>query len=83
MQSAASTGSTTLTEVSAISAAELAAVVQSQAAKIAALELTDLVDVLQRISEDPAGRVTELTPRLWKVHFAANPLRSDISDFPV
>jgi transposase len=38
MQSAASTGSSTLTEVSAMSAAELAAVVQSQAEKIAALE---------------------------------------------
>jgi transposase len=38
MQSAASTGSSTLTEVSAMSAAQLAAVVQSQAEKIAALE---------------------------------------------
>jgi len=44
---------------------------------------TYLVDVLQRISEHPASRVTELTPRLWKKHFAANPLRSDISEFPV
>jgi transposase len=40
-----------------------------------------LVDVLQRISEHPASRVAELTPRLWKQHFAANPLRSDIHDF--
>jgi len=37
---------------------------------------TYLVDVLQRISEHPASRVAELTPRLWKRHFAANPLRS-------
>jgi transposase len=42
-----------------------------------------LVDVLQRISEHPASRVAELTPRLWKQHFAAKPLRSDISEFPV
>ena len=38
MQSAASSGSSTLTEVSTMSAAELAAVVRSQAEKIAALE---------------------------------------------
>jgi transposase len=44
---------------------------------------TYLVDVLQRISEHPASRVAELTPRLWKLHFATSPLRSDISDFPV
>jgi transposase len=44
---------------------------------------TYLVDVLQRISEHPASRVAELTPRLWKLHFAANPLRSEIHDFPV
>jgi hypothetical protein len=37
---------------------------------------TYLVDVLQRISEHPASRVAELTPRLWKKHFAANPMRS-------
>jgi hypothetical protein len=41
-----------------------------------------LVDVLQRISEHPASRVAELTPRLWKEHFAAAPLRSDLADFP-
>jgi transposase len=35
-----------------------------------------LVDVLQRVSEHPASRVAELTPRLWAQHFAANPLRS-------
>jgi transposase len=44
---------------------------------------TYLVDVLQRISEHPASRVAELTPRLWKEHFAAHPMRSEIHDFPV
>ncbi len=43
---------------------------------------TYLVDVLQRINEHPASRVAELTPRLWKQHFAANPMRSEINDFP-
>ncbi|MDD4965318.1 MAG: IS66 family transposase [Gallionella sp.] len=37
-----------------------------------------LVDVLQRVSQHPSARIAELTPRLWKQHFAANPLRSDI-----
>jgi hypothetical protein len=37
-----------------------------------------LVDVLQRVGTLPAARVSELTPRLWKQHFAANPLRSDL-----
>lgn len=37
-----------------------------------------LVDVLQRVGVHPATRVAELTPRLWKQHFAANPLRSDL-----
>lgn len=39
---------------------------------------TYLVDVLQRVGQHPASRVAELTPRLWKDHFAANPLRSDL-----
>ncbi len=39
---------------------------------------TYLVDVLQRIGQHPATRVAELTPRLWKQHFVANPLRSDL-----
>ncbi|SEG18885.1 hypothetical protein SAMN05216242_1241, partial [Thauera chlorobenzoica] len=26
----------------------------------------------------PAANVAQLTPRLWKQHFAANPLRSDL-----
>jgi transposase len=37
-----------------------------------------LVDVLQRVSRHPAARVAELTPRLWKQHFAPSPLRSDL-----
>jgi transposase len=41
---------------------------------------TYLVDVLQRVSIHPASRVHELTPRLWKEHFADDPLRSDIYD---
>jgi len=39
---------------------------------------TYLVDVLQRVALHPAARVAELTPRLWKQHFAHNPLRSDL-----
>ena len=39
---------------------------------------TYLVDVLQRISQHPASRVIELTPRIWKEKFADNPLCSDL-----
>lgn len=39
---------------------------------------TYLVDVLQRVGQQPASRVAELTPRLWKQHFSDNPLRSDL-----
>lgn len=39
---------------------------------------TYLVDVLQRVGQHPASRVAELTPRLWKQHFADKPLRSDL-----
>lgn len=39
---------------------------------------TYLVDVLQRVGQHPAADVAQLTPRLWKQHFAANPLRSDL-----
>jgi len=39
---------------------------------------TYLVDVLQRVSNHPAAEVEMLTPRLWKDHFADNPLRSDL-----
>ena len=35
-----------------------------------------LVDVFQRVGQHPASRVEELTPKLWKQHFASNPLRS-------
>jgi hypothetical protein len=37
-----------------------------------------LVDVLQRIEAHPQTRVDELTPRLWKEHFADHPMRSAI-----
>jgi hypothetical protein len=39
---------------------------------------TYLVDVLQRISQHPASRVMELTPRIWKEKFTDNPLCSDL-----
>ena len=41
-----------------------------------------LVDVLQRIDRHPAREVHLLTPRLWKQHFAADPLRSDLPRLP-
>lgn len=37
-----------------------------------------LVDVLQRVDTHPALEVQLLPPRLWKQHFAENPLRSDL-----
>jgi transposase len=37
---------------------------------------TYLVDVLQRVDTHPQARVAELTPRLWKQNFAADPIRS-------
>ena len=37
-----------------------------------------LVDVLQRVETHPASQVELLTPRLWKQHFAVDPLRSDL-----
>lgn len=40
---------------------------------------TYLIDVLQRISTHPQKDVALLTPRLWKQHFADQPLRSDLS----
>ena len=40
-----------------------------------------LVDVLQRISQHPASRVIELTPRIWKETFADNPLCSDLDHY--
>src|SRR5574341_557587 len=44
---------------------------------------TYLVDVLQRVATHPASQVAMLTPRLWKVHFAANPMRSDVDSCQV
>jgi len=35
---------------------------------------TYLVDVLQRVETHPAAKVDELTPRLWKENFAADPI---------
>ena len=35
-----------------------------------------LVDVLQRVDTHPFERVEELTPRLWKQHFASDPMKS-------
>ena len=37
-----------------------------------------LTDVLQRIDRHPDKHIDELTPRLWKTGFAANPLGSDL-----
>lgn len=39
---------------------------------------TYLVDVLQRVDGHPVAEVAKLTPRLWKEHYAGNPLRSAI-----
>jgi transposase len=39
---------------------------------------TYLVDVLQRISVTPNRDIADLTPRLWKEKFAANPMRADL-----
>jgi transposase len=35
---------------------------------------------LQRVGQHPASLVHQLTPRIWKRMFAANPLRSDLHD---
>jgi hypothetical protein len=39
---------------------------------------TYLVDVLQRISQHPASKAIDLTPRVWKKQFADNVLKSDL-----
>ena len=39
---------------------------------------TYLVDVLQRISQHPASKAIDLTPRVWKEKFADNVLKSDL-----
>ncbi len=36
------------------------------------------IDVLQRVGQHPTSLVHQLTPRLWKELYAANPLRSDL-----
>jgi transposase len=43
---------------------------------------TYLVDVLQRIDRHPHSQVDQLTPRLWKHHFADAPLRSLLGRAP-
>jgi transposase len=40
---------------------------------------TYLVDVLQRISVNPASMAIELTPRVWKTRFADTPMKSDLA----
>ena len=40
---------------------------------------TYLVDVLQRVDTHPQSLVHQLTPRVWKEHFADNPLTSDLA----
>jgi len=40
---------------------------------------TYLVDVLQRVSLQPAKDVIELTPRVWKDKFSHAPMKSDIA----
>lgn len=40
-----------------------------------------LVDALLQVSEHPASKVIELTPRIWKQKFADNPFRSDLERF--
>jgi transposase len=39
---------------------------------------TYLVDVLQRVQIHPNSDISQLTPRLWKLHFSDDPLRSDL-----
>ncbi|MFT6834449.1 MAG: transposase [Francisellaceae bacterium] len=40
---------------------------------------TYLVDVLQRVGIHPSKDVLDLVPRVWKIKFADNPLKSDLS----
>lgn len=50
-----------------------------QSCVISGVNVTEyLVDVLQRIETHPATEVHLLTPRLWREHFATNPMRSDL-----
>ena len=43
---------------------------------------TYLVDVLQRVDSQPFAHVAQLTPRLWKEHFADQPMRSALHRAP-
>jgi len=43
---------------------------------------TYFVDVLQRTATHPVSDVAKLTPRLWKEHFAAEPMRSALDCTP-
>ena len=38
-----------------------------------------LTDVLQRVAIHPNKDIAQLTPRLWKEHFAEDPIRSDLA----
>lgn len=67
-----------VTEVGARYGAIFYSLIQSCA--IAGVNVTEyLVDVLQRIDTHPAADVHLLTPKLWREHFASNPLRSDLA----
>ncbi|MCB0333775.1 MAG: IS66 family transposase [Bdellovibrionales bacterium] len=60
--------------------AEYAACIQSLIASCTLHDIdpyTYFVDVLQRIDSHPMHDIHLLTPRIWKEHFADNPLRSD------
>jgi hypothetical protein len=41
---------------------------------------TYLVDVLQRLDTHPAGRVSELTPRIWKEKFGNDPIPASLPE---
>ena len=61
--------------------AEKAAILQSLIACCTLQKVdpyTYLVDVLQRIDSHPMIDIDLLTPRLWKQHFADNPMRAEI-----
>ena len=37
-----------------------------------------ITDVLQRVAIHPNSQIEQLTPRLWKQHFADDPMQSDL-----
>lgn len=39
-----------------------------------------LTDVLLKLHQHPNKQLEQLTPRLWKEHFAHQPLKSDLSN---